>query len=121
MKAVELKKNFPPYVKLHLEIIAALNDKRNLKKLIKKYWSLNPSSLLRSIIIKILNDNDLTDIKFINEIIKNNAGEEESKKLLIYFAIKNSNWDVARKNISGMIGVNPSKEICYFMSDIELG
>ena len=121
LKALDLKKNFPPYVKLHLEIIAGLNDKRNLKKLIKKYWSLNPSSLLRSIIIKILNDNDLTDIKFINEIINNNASEEESKKLLIYFAIKNSNWDVARKNISGMIGVNPSKEICYFMSDIELG
>ncbi len=121
LKAVDLKKNFPPYVKLHLEIIAGLNDKRNLKKLIKKYWSLNPSSLLRSIIIKILNDNDLTEIKFINEIINNNASEEESKKLLIYFAIKNSNWDVARKNISGMIGINPSKEICYFMSDIELG
>jgi len=121
LKAVDLKKNFPPYVKLHLEIIAGLNDKRNLKKLIKKYWSLNPSSLLRSIIIKILNDNDLTEIKFINEIINNNTGEEESKKLLIYFAIKNSNWDVARKNISGMIGANPSKEICYFMSDIELG
>ena len=121
LKALDLKKNFPPYVKLHLEIIASLNDKRNLKKLIKKYWSLNPSSLLRSIIIKILNDNDLTEIKFINEIINNNASEEESKKLLIYFAIKNSNWDVARKNISGMIGVNPSKEICYFMSDIELG
>ena len=121
LKALDLKKNFPPYVKLHLEIIAGLNDKRNLKKLIKKYWSLNPSSLLRSIIIKILNDNDLTETKFINEIINNNASEEESKKLLIYFAIKNSNWDVARKNISGMIGVNPSKEICYFMSDIELG
>ncbi len=121
LKALDLKKNFPPYVKLHLEIIAGLNNKRNLKKLIKKYWSLNPSSLLRSIIIKILNDNDLTEIKFINEIINNNSSEEESKKLLIYFAIKNSNWDVARKNILGMIGFNPSKEICYFMSDIELG
>ena len=121
LKALDLKKNFPPYVKLHLEIIAGLSDKRNLKKLIKKYWSLNPSSLLRSIIIKILNDNDLTDIKFINEIIKNNAGEEESKKLLIYFAIKNLKWDIARENVIGMIGSNPSKDICYFMSDIELG
>ena len=121
LKALDLKKNFPPYVKLHLEIIAGLNDKRNLKKLIKKYWSSNPSSLLRSIIIKILNDNDLTDIKFINEIIKNNAGEEESKKLLIYFAIKNLKWDIARENVIGMIGSNPSKDICYFMSDIELG
>ena len=121
LKAIELKKNFAPYVKLHLETIAALNDKRNLKKLIKKYWSLNPSSLLRSIITKILNDNDLNDIKFINEIIKNNASEEESKKLLIYFAIKNLKWDIARENVIGIIGSNPSKDICYFMSDIELG
>jgi len=121
LKAIELKKNFAPYVKLHLETTVALNDKRNLKKLIKKYWSSNPSSLLRSIIIKILNDNDLTDIKFINEIIKNNVGEEESKKLLIYFAIKNLKWDIARENVIGMIGSNPSKDICYFMSDIELG
>ncbi len=121
LKALELKKNFAPYVKLHLKIIANLQDKKNLKKLIKKYWTLNPSSLLRSIITKILNDNGLTDIKFINEIIKNNATEEESKKLLIYFAIKNLKWDIARENIIGMIGSNPSKDICYFMSDIELG
>ncbi len=121
LKAIELKKNFAPYIKLHLKTTVALNDKRNLKKLIKKYWSLNPNSLLRSIITKILNDNDLNDIKFINEIIKNNAREEESKKLLIYFAIKNLKWDIARENVIGMIGSNPSKDICYFMSDIELG
>ncbi len=121
LKAIELKKNFAPYIKLHLEIVVSLNDKRNLKKLIKKYWSLNPSYLLRSIITKILNDNDLTDIKFVNEIINNNASEEESKKLLIYFAIKNLKWDIARENIMGIIGSNPSKDICYFMSDIELG
>ncbi len=121
LKAIELKKNFAPYVKLHLEIIVNLKDKRNLKKLIKKYWNLNPSSLLRSIITKILNDNDLTDLKFIHEIIKNNASEEESKKLLIYFAIKNLKWDIARENIIGIIGPSPSRDICYFMSDIELG
>ncbi len=121
LKALELKNSFAPYVKLHLEIIVNLNDKRNLKKLIKRYWSLNPSSLLRPIITKILNDNDLTDMKFINEIIKNNAKEEESKKLLIYFAIKNLKWDIARDNIAGMIGPSPTKDICYFMSDLELG
>ncbi len=121
LKAVDLKKNFPPYVKLHLEIIANLNDKRNLKNLIKKYWNLNPNSLLRSIIIKILNENDLTDIKFIYEIIKNTASGEESKKLLIYFAIKNLKWNIARENIIGLIGSSPSRDICYFMSDIELG
>ena len=121
LKAIELKKNFPPYIKLHLEIFANLNDKRGLSKLIKKYWNLNPNSLLRSIITKILIQNDLSETKFIYDLVKNNKNTEESKKLLVYFAIKNSNWDIARENISGIIGVNPSKEICYFMSDIELG
>ena len=121
LKAIELKKNFPPYIKLHLEIFANLSDKGGLSKLIKKYWNLNPSSLLRSIITKILTENDLSETKFIDDLVKNNKKLEESKKLLAYFAIKNLNWDIARENISGIIGANPSKEICYFMSDIELG
>tara|TARA_B100000963_G_scaffold269140_1_gene237280 strand:- start:821 stop:2122 length:1302 start_codon:yes stop_codon:yes gene_type:complete len=121
LKALDLKKNFPPYIKLHLEIFAYLNDKRGLSKLIKKYWNSSPTSLLRSIITKILIQNDLSDTKYIDDLIKNNRNLEESKKLLIYFAIKNLNWNSARKNISGLIGANPSKEICYFMSDIELG
>ena len=121
LKALELKKNFPPYIKIHLEIFANLNDKRGLRKLIKKYWNLSPSSLLRSIITKILIQNDLSETKFIDDLVKNNRNSEESKKLLIFFAIKNLNWNLARQNISGMIGANPSKEICYFMSDIELG
>ncbi len=121
LKAVELKKNFPPYIKFHLEISANLADKKVLIKLIKKYWNLNPNYLLRSIITKILIENNLSEMKFIKDLVKNNLNLEESKKLLIYFAIKNLNWELARENISGMIGSNPSKEICYFMSDIELG
>ena len=46
---------------------------------------------------------------------------EESKKLLIFFAIKNQIWKIARENIAGLIGSNPSKEICLFMADIEIG
>ena len=121
LKAIDLKKNFSPYLRLHLEIIANLNDKKTLCKLIKKYWNSNPSTLFRSIITTILNENNITDTKIINEIIKNNSNLEESKKLLIYFSIKNMEWDIARENIAGMIGANPSKDICYFMSDIELG
>ena len=121
IKAIDLKENFPPYLKLHLQITAITKDNKNLIKIIKKYWNLNPSFLLRSIITKILIKYNLSDTKLINEIIKNNVNLEESKKLLIFFAIKNSKWDIARKNIVGLIGSNPSKEICYFMSDIELG
>ena len=121
LKAIELKKNFPPYIKLHLEIFANLYNKKSLSKLIKKYWNISQTSLLRSIITKILIKNDLSEIKFINDLVKNNLNSDESKKLLVYFAIKNLNWDLARENILGIIGANPSKEICYLMSDIELG
>ena len=56
----------------------------------------------------------------INQIINNNT-DEESKKMLIFFAIKNKDWEIARNKISGLIGPKPSREICLFMADIELG
>ncbi len=120
-KALELKKNFPPFVKLHLELVAKTNNLSLLKKLIKKYWSSNPIPIIRIIIAQIIINNNLGNLSFINQVIKNNHFNEESKKLLIMFAIKNQEWSIARKNIIGLIGSNPSGEICIFMADIELG
>ena len=54
-------------------------------------------------------------------LISKNQNNEESKKLLIDFAIYFNNWSLARDNIRGLIGSNPSREICLFMSEIELG
>ncbi len=121
LKALDLKKNFPPFVKLHLDIVSNLNNIAQLKKFIKKYWYSNPNFLLRSIITQIINKNKIDDLLFINQVIRSNSDYEESKKLLIFFAIKNKEWEVARNNIMGLIGSNPSREICLFMSDIELG
>ncbi len=121
LKAINLKNNFPPYIKLHLELIAKSNNLSLLKKLIKKYWSSSQSALLRKIITTIINDNNLDNLVFINQIIRSNIENEESKKMLIFFAIKNQDWNVARTNIVGLIGSNPSSEICLFMADIELG
>ena len=120
-KALDLKKNFPPFIKLHLELVAKTNNLFLLKKLVKKYWLSNPIYLVRSIITQIIIDNNLGQLIFINQIIKNNMNIDESKKLLIFFAIKNQEWNIARNNIIGLIGSNPSREICLFMADIELG
>ena len=51
----------------------------------------------------------------------NNKDNDESKKLVIYFAIKNGDWTIARDKINGLIGSNPTREICLLMADIELG
>ncbi len=121
IKALDLKRNFQPYIKLHLELISKLNNLSYLRKMIKKYWYLNPNSILRSILIKVMVDNKINDLNFIYQVIKNDKNNEESKKMLIYFAIVNQDWKVAKDSIAGLIGPNPSKEICLFMAKIELG
>ena len=120
-RALDYKKNFPPFIELHLKLISKSNNITLLKKLIKKYWVVNPISLVRNIISQIILENKIGDLKFINQVIKNNSNLEESKKMLVFFAIKNQEWDIARTNIVGLIGANPSSEICLFMADIELG
>ena len=120
-KAMDLKRNFSPYLNLYLELIAQSNNIILLKKMIKKYWFANANSIFRILLTKIILDNKLDDLDFINQIVKNNKENDESKKMLVYFAIKNNDWEIARNNISGLIGSNPTREICLFMSDIELG
>ncbi len=120
-KALDLKRNFPPYIKLYLDLLANSNNISLLKKMIKRYWSSNPQYLLRLIITQVITTCNLGDLGFIKQVIKQNSDNEESKKLLIFFAIKKQEWEVARKNILGLIGPNPSAEICLFMADIELG
>ena len=121
IKAIDLKGNFPPFIKLQLELISKSNNISALKKLIKKYWSLSPNLYIRKIITEIIIKNNIGDLVFINKIIKQNIENEESKKMLIFFAIQNKEWEVARRNITGLIGANPTSEICLFMADIELG
>ena len=121
VKSLELRKHFVPYIKLHLEILSIMNNVAQLKKMIKKYWYYQPSSSLRKILTKIITDNNLDNLDFINQVIKNNFADDESKKMLVFFAIRNEKWKTARENIIGLIGSDPSREICLLMADIEIG
>jgi HemY protein len=120
-KAISLKGNFPPYIKLYAQLLFASNNNTKAQKILKKYWSQSPSNLLRSSITEVLKENKINDIEFLNHLISKNQNNEESKKLLIDFAIYFNHWGIARENIKGLIGSNPSREICLFMSEIELG
>ena len=62
--------------------------------MIKKY-ALNPNPLIRSTINQIIIESKLGDLSFINQIVKNNFNEM-SQKLLIFFAIKNQEWSLAK-------------------------
>jgi HemY protein len=120
-KAISLKGNFVPYIKLYAQLLFNTNNNSKALKVFKKYWSQSPTSLLRSSISEVLKENKINEIEFIQRIVSKNQNNEESRKLLIDFAIYFNNWSTARDNINGLIGPNPSREICLFMSDIELG
>ena len=120
-KAIKLKKSFPPFIKLHLEILYQLEEKDYLVKILKKYWSESPNSSLRSIISLFLKEKKIDDINNIKNITKNNSKDIQSKKLIVDFAIHNSVWYLARENIVGLINNNPDRDVCEFMALLELG
>ena len=120
-KAITLKGNFSPYIKLYAQLLFESNNNTKAQKILMKYWNQSPSNLLRSSITDVLKENKINEIELIHRLISKNQNNEESKKLLIDFAIYFNNWGLARDNIKGLIGSNPSREICLFMSEIELG
>ncbi|MDC0625113.1 hypothetical protein OAP76_05550 [Alphaproteobacteria bacterium] len=120
-KAISLKGNFVPYLKFYTQLLFITNNNAKALRVLKKYWVQFPSSLLRSSISEVLKENKINEIEFIHRLVSKNHNNEESKKLLIDFAIYSNNWSIARDNIKGLIGSNPSREVCLFMSEIELG
>ena len=79
-KAISMRKYFPPYIKLYLEILFKNNQLNKIQKVLKKYWNEIPSSALRLSITDILKENKVNEISFIKNIISKNQNSEESKK-----------------------------------------
>jgi uncharacterized membrane-anchored protein len=121
LKAINLNGSFPPFIKLYLEILLIINDTSKIKKIIKKYWNSNPNSSLRRMISIFLKENKMADLDNIKFIIKGSYDHKETKKLLVDFAIHNGDWSLAREGVNGLIQVNPDREICEFMAELEIG
>ena len=121
IKALKLNKSFSPFIKTHLDILFYTNQLSKITNILRKYWSESPSSSLRHVISAFLKKVKISDVDNIMSIIKNNKQKPESKKLLLDFAIHNSNWQIARESVIGMIDNNPDREICEFMASLELG
>ena len=121
IKALKLNKSFSPFIKTHLDILFYTNQLSNITNILRKYWNESPSSSLRHVISAFLKKVKISDVDNIMSIIKNNKQKPESKKLLLDFAIYNSNWQIARESIIGMIDNNPDREICELMASLELG
>jgi HemY protein len=120
-KALNLRKNFPPYIKLYVELLIKDKNYNLAKKYLKKMWIVNPHNEYKSMIKKLsscLNESYIDLVKFI---ISNNTTKEISKILLIDAAIESKKWDLARNEIKTLLDLQPKKEVCLLMARIEAG
>ena len=120
-KALNLRKNFPPYVKLYVDLLIQNKNYNLAKKYLKKMWIVNPHNEYASKIKELsscLNENYIDLVRFI---ISNNTTKEISKILLIDAAIESKKWDLARNEIKALLDMQPKKEVCLLMARIEGG
>tara|TARA_B110000438_G_C15724955_1_gene611574 strand:- start:229 stop:1269 length:1041 start_codon:yes stop_codon:yes gene_type:complete len=120
-KALNLRKNFPPYVKLYLELLIQNKNYNFAKKFLKKTWKENPHPEYKSTIPLLAKNLEIQITDFVKIIVGNSLHEEESKILMVEALIENKNWDTARKQIKDLIDIQPKKEICLLMAKIEEG
>ncbi|MDC0226623.1 hypothetical protein OAK12_00765, partial [Alphaproteobacteria bacterium] len=118
-KALALRSNFPPYVKVYLDILIYDKQYNNAKKIFKKFWNAQPHPEFKNIIFTLADNLDLDIFQLTKQIINN--FDEDSKILLVESSIASNKWDEARNEIKGLLDTNPKKEVCVLMAKIEKG
>ncbi len=120
-EAISLRGFFIPYLKFTVNLHIKNNNVSEAKKLLNKGWNNNPSSELRNFIIEISVQLKLDIVKFVLSFrsIKNSI--YQNQMLLTQAYISNKKWSEAREQIKRVMTEKPSKDICDFMSMIELG
>ena len=118
-KAISLRKSFPPYINLYLDMLIEEKKYFYVKKYLKKTWNDNAHPEYRSIFIKLSESmgvkiNEITDF-----VIGSYNQNEETKILSVLSAIYDKEWDQARNNIKSLLGPQPTQEVCLLMARIE--
>ena len=118
-KALRLRKYFPPYIKLYLELLIENKNYNAAKKFIKKFWMENPHREYKYLIKKIALCLKHDYLELVRQVVSGNTMNEESKILMVEAFIQYSKFDLARKQIKDLLDIKPKKEICILMAKIE--
>ena len=119
--AIKLRKSFTPYIKFFVNLLIKDKNYIGVKKILNKSWNENPNSELRNFIIETAAKLELDIVKFISTFKNVKFQNEQNQMLKTHAFIVSKKWNDARETIKPIINENPSKEICEFMSLIELG
>ena len=120
-KALKLRKNFPPYIKLYINLLIQNKNYNLAKKSIKKAWNELPHAEYKESILSLAAHLEIEMSELVKYIAGTSYKNEESIILMVEALIESKKWDDARNQIKDLLDVRPKKEVCLLMAKIEEG
>ena len=120
-KALKLRKNFPPYIKLYINLLIQNKNYNLAKKFIKKAWNELPHAEYKESILSLAAHLEIEMLELVKYIAGTSYKNEESIILMVEAFIESKKWDDARNQIKDLLDVRPKKEVCLLMAKIEEG
>ena len=120
-KALKLRKNFPPYIKLYINLLIQNKNYNLAKKSIKKAWNELPHAEYKESILSLAAHLEIEMLELVKYIAGASYKSEETIILMVEAFIESKKWDDARNQIKDLLDVRPKKEVCLLMAKIEEG
>jgi len=120
-KALKFRKNFPPYIKLYINLLIQNKNYNLAKKSIKKAWNELPYAEYKESILSLAAHLEIEMSELVKYIAGASYKNEESIILMVEAFVESKKWDDARNQIKDLLDVRPKKEVCLLMAKIEEG
>ena len=120
-KALKFRKNFPPYIKLYINLLIQNKNYNLAKKSIKKAWNELPHAEYKESILSLAAHLEIEMSELVKYIVGASYKNEESIILMVEAFVESKKWDDARNQIKDLLDVRPKKEVCLLMAKIEEG
>ena len=120
-KALKFRKNFPPYIKLYINLLIQNKNYNLAKKSIKKAWNELPHAEYKESMLSLAAHLEIEMSELVKYIAGASYKNEESIILMVEAFVESKKWDDARNQIKDLLDVSPKKEVCLLMAKIEEG
>ena len=120
-KALKFRKNFPPYIKLYINLLIQNKNYNLAKKSIKKVWNELPHAEYKESMLSLAAHLEIEMSELVKYIAGASYKNEESIILMVETFVESKKWDDARNQIKDLLDVRPKKEVCLLMAKIEEG
>lgn len=118
-RALNLNNFFPPFMELYCKINSEKSTKE-LIKVLKKYWLINPNPNIEKCIESCFEEeNTISRLKITSKILVKNNHLHYKYLILGKFKYKAKIWGASRNDLKKSISFKPSKEAYYFLYKIE--